>query len=623
MNQETGKIDNKNLMFSIENLAVRVISKGNYGIIDDEFGSPIPLCEVGPFMGRIMWFPPYNLNINESSNAKFEPTVMIGRNEPMYNYMNSERSATLSFTLLVDYPQHLKNYMGQNKQKEIAEFFAFGGDQYTDKFITIENFQAKETQLQAEIEIIKGKTTVAEPEYQMGEPIRIVFPNDIPKPNDNLTTIFDDLYKKYHYEIKQGCPSSDGTSWGLNNKAFVVLGLEAVSTPSGDTWIVNYGGSQYNETGVTDQFGQQSKLNYELFKAYNDESNRPLYTVYIHGAASKLYTPTNPNDTVAGSNYNMALGRRRAEATKTLVEKRLQKMFGKSPNELGIEVTWDVVLGESTGDVEASNTNATKAAIPNYDTKTERHALVEIKRNNKKPDPKPVQLSNNDKTAIELKLKEIEAINTKIRMLKDSNSCVMNERGSVDENGNGDTGILHGFQSVSGNYFYPVFHSQTPEDFHKRLTFLHQCQRQGAAKSWDTVDKDGNLRAKNSVFGRQPICILRIGDFFYTKVIIENYTVDYTDAPWDMNPEGFGMQPMLANITLQLKVIGGQSLTGPVDALQNAVSFNYYANSTFTDAGMYKLPSDQAALQETFMKGVLSTQQEKMNQAYDAKFKKK
>jgi hypothetical protein len=101
-----GKIDNKNLMFSIENLAVGVISHDDkYGIIDDEYGSHISLSEVGPFNGRIMWFPPYNMEIVETSTAKFESTVMVGRNEPMYNYQNSERTGTITFTLIADYPE--------------------------------------------------------------------------------------------------------------------------------------------------------------------------------------------------------------------------------------------------------------------------------------------------------------------------------------------------------------------------------------------------------------------------------------------------------------------------------------------------------------------------------------
>jgi hypothetical protein len=44
---------------------------------------------------------------------------------------------------------------------------------------------------------------------------------------------------------------------------------------------------------------------------------------------------------------------------------------------------------------------------------------------------------------------------------------------------------------------------------------------------------------------------------------------------------------MYADITIQMKIIGGMSMRGPIDALQNAVSFNYYANSTFYNDGVY------------------------------------
>jgi hypothetical protein len=58
-------------------------------------------------------------------------------------------------------------------------------------------------------------------------------------------------------------------------------------------------------------------------------------------------------------------------------------------------------------------------------------------------------------------------------------------------------------------------------------------------------------------------------------------------------------------------------LKGPIDALQNAVTFNYYANSSFTNAGMYKLPSKQADLQESFIKQILTAEQQTMNKSYD------
>ena len=618
--EKDGTINPKNLMFSIENLAVRVLSKDTYGIIDDEYGSPIPACEVGPFNGRIMWFPPYNLEIQETSSAKFEPTMIIGRNEPMYNYISSERGATLSFTLLVDHPQNLKNYANTTgSQRKIAEFFAFGGDPYIDKFVSIENYELKNAKLYTDIETIKGKTKPAEPNDIPETEISIVFPNDVPSINDNLNTIIDDLYKKYTYEIYDGLPSSDVTSWGLNADTYFKTGITFFNTVNcKNTYYLDSGiaagVSQYTSVGLTDQFGD-NKLNNALFNVFNDENNRIVYSVYIHGAASKLYLSAD------GTQYNQALGERRAQAVQNLVKAKLVAMFGKSIAD-NIEVTWDTYLGESVGDVYASDTNATKAAIPYKETKEERYAIIDIAKNGKSLPPVKADLSPTDTTNIAKLQLEIENTNTQIRKLKTSLSCVLNERGTTTANGTTDTGILHGFDSISGNYYYPVFHSQTPEDMHKRLTFLHQCQRQGASKRWNSPDPNSiaganSITARNSVFGRQPICILRVGDFFYTKIIIENYTIDYSDTTWDMNPEGFGMQPMLAKVTLQLKLIGGESLKGPIDALQNAVTFNYYANSSFTDAGMYKLPSSVADKQESFIKQILTAEQTLMNKSYD------
>jgi hypothetical protein len=40
-------------------------------------------------------------------------------------------------------------------------------------------------------------------------------------------------------------------------------------------------------------------------------------------------------------------------------------------------------------------------------------------------------------------------------------------------------------------------------------------------------------------------------------------------------------------------------LKGPIDALQNAASYNYYANSTFTKEGRYYLPSAMADMQHS------------------------
>lgn len=129
-------------------------------------------------------------------------------------------------------------------------------------------------------------------------------------------------------------------------------------------------------------------------------------------------------------------------------------------------------------------------------------------------------------------------------------------------------------------YFSPAFHSMTPEGLNSRLTFLQQCVRPGdTMKIMDTK----NNAVINTSFGRPPVCILRIGDFYNTKMIIENITIDYTAAAgsvtYDLNPEGIGVQPMIAKVTMTVKYIGGAGLREPVAQLQNALSYNFYANA--------------------------------------------
>jgi hypothetical protein len=147
-----------------------------------------------------------------------------------------------------------------------------------------------------------------------------------------------------------------------------------------------------------------------------------------------------------------------------------------------------------------------------------------------------------------------------------------------------ETNQPHTYQTISEKikYFSPAFHSITPQGFNSRLTFLHQCTRQGESIGMDGVDN-----IKNLAFGRPPVCILRIGDFFHTKIIIESLTIKYAvgnNITWDLNPEGIGVQPMFADVTMQVKILGGMSLTAPINRLQNALSFNFYANTEMYDA---------------------------------------
>lgn len=130
-------------------------------------------------------------------------------------------------------------------------------------------------------------------------------------------------------------------------------------------------------------------------------------------------------------------------------------------------------------------------------------------------------------------------------------------------------------------YFDPAFHSMTPEGFNGRLTFLQQCMRQG-----NTVSaSDGKFAksANNLAFGRAPYCVLRLGDFYNQMIVIDSLSINYDPLVWDLNVEGVGVQPLIAHVTLNFKFVGGGDMTGPVRRLQNAMSFNYYANARLYD----------------------------------------
>jgi hypothetical protein len=137
-------------------------------------------------------------------------------------------------------------------------------------------------------------------------------------------------------------------------------------------------------------------------------------------------------------------------------------------------------------------------------------------------------------------------------------------------------------------HFHPAFHSMTPEGLNARLVFLQQCMRPGdTIPTISETDSSGQVPVyndvTNSVFGAPPICVLRVGDFFHTKIAIDSLTLKYDEGPLDLNPEGIGVQPMIATVSLGFSFIGGQGLAEPIAKLQNALSFNYYGNTEMYD----------------------------------------
>ena len=135
-------------------------------------------------------------------------------------------------------------------------------------------------------------------------------------------------------------------------------------------------------------------------------------------------------------------------------------------------------------------------------------------------------------------------------------------------------------------YFHPGFHSTTPEGLNARLTFLQQCIRPGDTIPIKGISEDSDVRARNTSFGPPPVCVLRVGDFYHSKIIIRDVNISFDDGGqilWDLNPEGIGVQPMIASVSLSINFIGGQGLSKPVERLQNALSSNFFANTEMYD----------------------------------------
>tara|TARA_R110002020_G_scaffold118029_9_gene269861 strand:+ start:6976 stop:9918 length:2943 start_codon:yes stop_codon:yes gene_type:complete len=141
------------------------------------------------------------------------------------------------------------------------------------------------------------------------------------------------------------------------------------------------------------------------------------------------------------------------------------------------------------------------------------------------------------------------------------------------------------YKSLRDNlkFFHPAFHAITPEGLNSRLTFLLQILRPGETIPTTTEQGTTMVDADNTAFGPPPICVLRIGDFYHSKVVFDSVSYSYDENILDLNPEGIGVQPMIVSVQTNFKFIGGQGLEGPVSQLQNALSFSYFGNTELYD----------------------------------------
>lgn len=539
--------DIKKYMFSIENLAW-----------SDNYGDLIP-CEQGPGdlitgkKGRIMWFPPYNIQFNENASVNWEKTDFIGRGESVYTYNNTERSGTLSFQVIVDHPSYANSFAGSNGPEDnyVASFFAgcVEPNQYFRDRLTTDEINTIVTETVEKPQIKTAPKQVPPPEYS------VYFPNDV----DSLQ------YTKYENQ-QTGATENDIIDYATNPRGEgggigVYQGQRTsgnLSARTGYTDNFNYGlnyspkNTSFTPFKVadTDVYGAFDPNLLTLLKKHITERCPACY-VTVSGFASKQGVSSINEDTLSKNRAQAVIDYLKQGGIFSglgLTQDEIDKRFRPGENE---EITKSDCPKKSGSETDLLSCKKDRMALVKFNFDTSLLPEKDVKADPTEKQPITRTVSNRITRRFYSECSYFEKLTQNDKFVFDS------------------------FRQKI-RYFHPAFHSTTPEGFNSRLTFLHQCTRQGP-----TFEKNG---PNNLAFGRPPVCILRIGDFYNTKIIIDSVAIEYEPLVWDLNPEGVGVQPMIANVSLSFKFIGGSTLSGPINKLQNALSFNYYANTHVYDA---------------------------------------
>jgi hypothetical protein len=645
-------------MFSIENLAWK----------DSPHYFRLPNCEKGPHGGRIMWFPPYDINFTDNTSINWDTTNFIGRAEPIYTYNNTERTGTLGFSIVVDHPSIL-NTIKNEFSVNLESFFA-GCDIDNAKRILSEKI--------GEVSEIEDKpilldeikpTTIDVPDVNID--LKYHFKNATSlndKDNDpnrggnsssdctnastpgSLGRCIDTNYESYQtftaidnpnlYKISQGANTYDDfvnqitlysdndsltnvkykrppcpgvTNWGPNaNQFFKDLNFCINTTNftfTADTIVYssNTHGILLERPGFNyDFFNKQFEINGNTYTGINGLAKflttDPIgkaYKIEIRGAYSSAAVGSESNK------YNIKLAEDRAKSVKdylfnlmkleeqnngivkweqnnTEIPLYEEKDFESSTERWSLEINPRQTQGKSTlNEFEGTPFHLHPQDYENEKQIEQRFGSIKLVKNPSliqntidsyiQKENERIKNENNKITEETKKLNEAKLEEERKKLFTNYSNKMVMECDYFETIKRTDPFIYNSLREKLKN-FHPAFHAITPEGLNNRLNFIQQCGRQGPSLS------DPN-QPQNTAFGRPPVCILRIGDFYFTKIIIDSINISYDPLQWDLNPEGIGVQPMIAKIDLNFKFIGGSSLKGPITQLQNAVSYNFFANT--------------------------------------------
>ena len=556
----------KKYMFSIENLAWKETP---------EFTN-LPEAEKGPNGGRIMWFPPYELNFDDSSTPQFNENDFIGRPEPIYTYRNTKRSGSINFKIIVDHPSVLnlivkKELQNQNNAtiNEIVDSFFSGCKKYD-----IYELAKKHNNL--------SLTTIDELYQAVLESIETsdsdklnVLEGGFPRENSSGPDEFPNFteYEGISLYFSQVIPIGVGYSQLYSDYQTIILTPGDINGTVQERTVVN----STIIKPLNDQFLELSeKINQALVNGYEvkiDFSGLEGGVLGWSGSDSKRMSQ-NMIDNIrlffSGSSY---------QDTKIgpYVDNKVLK-FDLNSN---LKASYSTKQGSRTFDCNSDFDNGLTI------TSLACRAVIIKKINVQKATPfgesVATAVSEGYASTVGKKPPTVDDFNDKLKSItKKLIRNLLTEKDYFEIIKSSDSFLYDGIKSRI-KYFNPLFHSITPEGFNSRITFLNQCVR--PANTIPTAkDNTGGVLTKdafNTNFGRPPILVLRIGDFYNCKIVPDSLTFKYEGL--DFNPEGIGVQPMIVSVTMGFKMIGGHGLKEPIEKLQNALSFNYYANTEMYD----------------------------------------
>ncbi len=565
-----GPANVKKYMLSIENLAW----KGSSEYLD------LPDIEKGPNGGRIMWFPPYELEFDDTSQASFEETNFLGRPEPIYTYKNTSRSGNLSFTIIVDHPSVLnlivnKALQGESSRitDEVVDSFFSGLKKYDIYELARKFNTVSRTNLESLYnEVLSNANSSAEAKRQAA----VALGSTQTTPNAELPSVGVD-YTDYGFYFDTTSSSSyqDDYNAYTNNLPNILIQAGSFSSAT----------DNFFSSVVVPNFTKADEIRSKVKSLLENDNMNVI--IRLSGTLTIGESQTSSSN-LANSRLESVKGFFSAAGLDKFFEnEKLQIVggdgFGSSNDAVARGATSDTInCGE---DLQGQEKTYSYKAMACRSVRFE-SILVNAPSANSNVQGDNQNASNNPNATSLLGRKpkgntgaipNAQGLSKKIirQLLVESDYFEILKK---------ENPFFYDSIKSKIKFFHPAFHSMTPEGLNSRITFLNQCVRPG--KTIPTKTSEGDLvssGAINTNFGRPPILILRIGDFYNCKIVPGTMKFSYTDAALDINPEGIGVQPMMVKVSLDFDMIGGHGLKGPVSELQNALSFNFYANTEMYD----------------------------------------